>query len=99
MPKTPLGMDVYTAAMQRVEWAFDTFECIYVSFSAGKDSTVMLHLVMDEAVKRGRTAGVLFIDLEGQYKLTIEHAKTCYEMYEGFINHIGCACHFTSEIQ
>lgn len=42
----------------------------------------MLHLVMDEAIKRQRKVGLLFIDLEGQYKLTIEHIQACYEMYQ-----------------
>ena len=46
-----------------------------VSFSAGKDSTVMLYLVEEEARKRGRRFGVLLVDLEGQYRCTIEHAE------------------------
>ena len=75
MPKKPLGMDVLTAARQRVQWTFDNFERVYVSFSAGKDSTVMLYLVEEEARKRGRRFGVLLVDLEGQYRCTIEHAE------------------------
>lgn len=81
MPKRGLGYDVYTAAQQRIAWTFDTFPRIYVSFSGGKDSTVMLHMVMDEAIKRGRQVGILFIDLEGQYKLTIDHIQECYDLY------------------
>lgn len=81
MPKVGLGVDVLTAARERIAWTFDTFEKIYVSFSGGKDSTIMLHLVMDEAIKRDRMVGVLFVDLEGQYKLTIDHIQQCYEMY------------------
>lgn len=46
---------VLEAARERIAWAFDEFEKLYVSFSGGKDSTVMLHLVMDEAIKRDRT--------------------------------------------
>ena len=85
MPKIPLGIDVYQAAKERIEYTFDNFDKIYLSFSGGKDSTVMMHMVMDEAVKRGRTIGVLFVDLEGQYKLTIDHIKQCYDMYAGNI--------------
>ena len=55
---------------------------VIVNFSGGKDSTVMLHLVADEARKRGRRFGVLFVDLEGQYKLTIESVRRCLAMYE-----------------
>ena len=80
--KKYLDMNVYDAAVARVQWTFDNFERVYVSFSAGKDSTCMLHLVMAEAIKRGRTVGVLLIDLEGQYKKTIEHAQKMREMYK-----------------
>lgn len=81
MPKRRLGIDVLTAAQQRIEWTFDNFPRVYLSFSAGKDSTVMLHLVAAEARKRGRTFGLLLVDLEGQYRVTIEHAQRCYDMY------------------
>jgi predicted phosphoadenosine phosphosulfate sulfurtransferase len=81
MPKTRLGVDVLTAARQRIADTFDQFPRVYVSFSAGKDSTVMLHLVADEARRRGRSFGVLLVDLEGQYRLTIEHAEACLAEY------------------
>lgn len=81
MAKKLLGKNVYEAARERVAWAFDTFERLYVSFSGGKDSTVMLHLVMDEAIRRGRKVGVLFVDLEAQYKLTIDHVQAMYDLY------------------
>ena len=61
--KRMLGVSVLEAARQRIAWVFDNFPRIYLSFSGGKDSTVMLHLVMDEAIKRDRTIGVLFVDL------------------------------------
>jgi predicted phosphoadenosine phosphosulfate sulfurtransferase len=79
--KRPLGINVLQASRDRIAWAFDTFPRIYLSFSAGKDSTVMLHLVADEARKRGRRFGVLLVDLEGQYAITIAHALHCREMY------------------
>lgn len=73
--KRYLPYDVLTAARRRIEWTFDNFERIYLSYSAGKDSTVMLYLTAEEARKRGRRFGVLLVDLEGQYKLTIDHAR------------------------
>ncbi len=81
MLKNPSGKDVLTAARERISWTFDNFERIYLSFSAGKDSTIMLHLVADEARKRGRKVGCLIVDLEAQYKLTMEHAAKCMDMY------------------
>ena len=74
------------AAVERINYTFDNFEKVYLSFSAGKDSTVMLHLTADIARKRGRKFGVLLVDLEGQYKTTIDHALECVEMYEDLID-------------
>ena len=85
MAKIGLGINVLDAAKQRIEFVFDNFEKIYLSFSAGKDSTVMLHLVMAEAIKRNKKIGLLLIDLEGQYKLTIQHALEEFENYKNFI--------------
>jgi predicted phosphoadenosine phosphosulfate sulfurtransferase len=85
MPKQSLNFNVYEAAKQRISYSFDVCEKVYVSFSGGKDSTVMLHMVMEEAIKRGRKVGVLLIDLEGQYKLTIQHLENCYEIYKDHI--------------
>lgn len=75
MPKDYFDTDVLEAARERIRWTFDHFDRVYVSFSAGKDSTVMLHLVEDEARLRGRRFGVLLVDLEGQYEETIKHAE------------------------
>lgn len=83
--KVGLGVDVLTAALERIEWTFDRFPSVYVSFSGGKDSTVMLHLVAQVARRRERKFGLLFVDLEAQYKLTIEHVEKCYELYSDLI--------------
>jgi predicted phosphoadenosine phosphosulfate sulfurtransferase len=85
LSKVGLGISVLEAARQRIAWAFDTFPRLYVSFSGGKDSTVMLHLVADEAIKRNRKVGVMFLDLEGQYKLTIDHIQEMYDLYADYI--------------
>lgn len=90
MGKILLGIDVLTAARQRISYVFDNFPRIYVSFSGGKDSSVMLHLVMDEAIKRNRKVGVLFVDLEAQYKITIEHITEMYNLYADYIEPFWC---------
>ena len=86
MPKNYLKENVLIKAEERIKYVFDNFNKIIVSYSGGKDSTVMLHMVMDEAIKRKRKVAVMFIDLEGQYKLTIEHNKKCFEMYKDNID-------------
>lgn len=86
MAKIGLGFNVFEGAEERIKYTFDNFERIYLSFSAGKDSTVMLHMVMKEAIERKQKIGVMMIDLEGQYKLTIEHALECFDNYKEYID-------------
>lgn len=81
MGKCSIGVDVLTAARNRVCWAFDHFERMYISFSGGKDSTCLFHLVMEEATKRNRKVGVLFIDWECQFTETVKHVKNMLELY------------------
>lgn len=86
MPKIPLNKNVFEASIERTQFVFDNFERVYLSFSAGKDSTVMLHITMLEAKKRNQKIGLLIVDLEGQYKLTIDHMKECIKMYSEWID-------------
>ena len=80
--KRYLDKNVLVAAKERIAETFDHFEKVYVSFSGGKDSSVMLHLVMDEAIKRDRKVGVLVIDLEAQYTETIRHIEEMANLYK-----------------
>ena len=80
--KKYIGTNVLIETRKRISTIFDDFEKVYVSFSGGKDSSVTLHLVMDEAIKRDRKVGVLLIDLEAQYTETIIHSIEMYELYK-----------------
>ena len=88
--KEPIGITVLDAARQRISWTCDNFPRVYLSFSAGKDSTIMLHLVADEARKRGRKFGLMIVDLEAQYQLTMDHAQKCVAMYEDCADIFWC---------
>ncbi len=90
MAKLGLGINVHDESINRIKWTFDNFERIYLSFSAGKDSTVMLHLVAQEAQKRNKKIGLLLVDLEGQYKLTIDHALEMIEIYKDVLEVYWC---------
>jgi len=83
--KKPIGINVYQAAQNRMEYVFDFFPKIYVSFSGGKDSTVMLHMAAKEARKRGRKIGCMIIDLEAQYKRTVDHIQAMLDLYDDVI--------------
>ncbi|GAB4287237.1 MAG: phosphoadenosine phosphosulfate reductase [Ignavibacteriaceae bacterium] len=91
MAKIGLGINVLDAARQRINYTFDNFEKIYISFSGGKDSSVMVHLVMEESIKRNRKVGLLFIDLEAQYQYTIQHVKEIYDLYKDNIIPFWCS--------
>ncbi len=84
--KSYLDISVYEAAKERISYTFDNFEKIYLSFSGGKDSTVMLHLVAEEAKKRSQKFAVMIVDLEAQYSLTMEHIQNCVELYKDTID-------------
>ncbi len=79
--KTYLKQNVYDAANERIKMVFNEFEKVCVSFSAGKDSSVVLNLTLDYMRKHGikQKIGVLLIDLEGQYQETIQHAQRMFE--------------------
>ena len=84
--KVYTDISVYEASKDRICKVFDNFERIYVSFSGGKDSSVMSHLVLSEARKRNRKVGFLIIDLEAQYADTITHIEHMIEMYSDVID-------------
>ncbi|EJD4388386.1 phosphoadenosine phosphosulfate reductase family protein, partial [Escherichia coli] len=75
------GKVVLSAVIARIEWIFETFSSICLSFSGGKDSTVLFHLVADVARRKKRRFSVLFIDWEAQYQCTIAHILKMREMY------------------
>jgi len=83
--KKYIDKTVLEAAEIRIKYIFDNFEKIYLSFSGGKDSTIILHLAMKEAYARNRKIGILLIDFEAQYKHTMEHSAQMFEKYKSNI--------------
>lgn len=73
--KKYLDRNVYEAFRDRINFIFDDFECVYISVSGGKDSSVMVQLANEVAKERGRTFDVYFVDLEAQYSATMEHIE------------------------
>lgn len=71
--------NVHDAAKDRIRLIFRHFNRVCVAFSGGKDSTVTLHLALEVAREMGRgPVDALFIDLEGQYRATIEHVLSMF---------------------
>jgi putative uncharacterized protein ibrA len=64
--------DVLTAVRKRISLLFDMYDNISLSFSGGKDSTALFHLINAEAIKRNRKFILYFQDQEAEYQGTID---------------------------
>lgn len=75
-PRSYPGPNVMIAARARLAWLFREFPRIIVNLSGGKDSTLLLHLALDEAERQNRLPlPALFIDQETEWAATIEHVR------------------------
>lgn len=74
-------MNVYEAAMQRIEYLFNEFEQVIISFSGGKDSGVMMNLVLNYARETNQLykVGVYHMDYEAQYQMTTDYVTRTFE--------------------
>lgn len=81
MVREYLEQDVYEAAQERFHFLFKEFDNIYVSFSGGKDSGLLLHLVLDFQKKYypEKKIGVFHQDFEAQYTVTTEYIEKTFE--------------------
>lgn len=70
--KKYINKNVLEAARERISFIFDEFENVQVSVSGGKDSTVLLHLALQEGRLRNRPVEVFFLDQEAEYAGTIK---------------------------
>jgi predicted phosphoadenosine phosphosulfate sulfurtransferase len=82
------GLDVLQAARRRIAFVFDHFETVHVSISGGKDSTVLAHLALQEARRRGRKVGMFFLDEEVVYESTVKQIEYLMEMDPAHTNRL-----------
>jgi predicted phosphoadenosine phosphosulfate sulfurtransferase len=67
--------NVLEATEKRISFLFDNYDNISLSFSGGKDSTVLFHLLNEEAKKRNRKFILYFQDQEAEYQATIDFVE------------------------
>ncbi len=71
MSKKYRDTTVYEASVERFDFVFSNFDKVYVSFSGGKDSGVMLNMAIEAARRHNKLpVHVLLVDLEAQYRHT-----------------------------
>lgn len=73
--------NVYEAVQKRLKFIFEEFDNIFVSFSGGKDSGLLLNLTLDFQRKYypDKKIGVFHQDFEAQYSLTTEYVERTFE--------------------
>ena len=85
MVREYLQQNVYEALQSRLKFLFEEFDNIYISFSGGKDSGLLLNLTLDFRDKYypDKTVGVFHQDFEAQYTVTTEYIEQTFEKLEG----------------
>ncbi|MDE6947128.1 MAG: DUF3440 domain-containing protein [Anaeroplasmataceae bacterium] len=81
MKKKYLDLNVHDALLYRLNFIFEEFENIFVSFSGGKDSGLLLELVLafQKRFYPKRKIGVFHQDFEAQYNYTTKYVEETFE--------------------
>lgn len=81
MIKEYTDQNVYEALQERLKYIFEEFDNIFVSFSGGKDSGVLLNMTLDFQKKYypDKKIGVFYQDFEAQYSVTTEYVERTFE--------------------
>jgi predicted phosphoadenosine phosphosulfate sulfurtransferase len=89
--------NVYDASIERLDFLFDNFERIYLSFSGGKDSGVMLNLVLQYMKERGikRKIGIQIMDNEANYEASLDFMHRILQANEEYLEVYWCCMPIT----
>lgn len=89
--------NVYDATQDRLRFIFDNFERVYVSFSGGKDSGVLLNLALDyvKSHRIKQKIGVQIMDNEANYSHSLEFMKRILEANREHLDIYWCCLPIT----
>jgi predicted phosphoadenosine phosphosulfate sulfurtransferase len=89
-------MNVYLETQQRLKFLFEKFDNIYVSFSGGKDSGVLLNLCIDYIRQNNldRKIGVFHLDYEAQYTFTTNYVNEVLDNNQDILEVYRCCIPF-----
>jgi len=89
--------NVYHASIERLDFIFANFERIYLSFSGGKDSGVMLNLVLqymkDNNIKR--KLGIQIMDNEANYEYSLDFMNRILQENREYLEIYWCCMPIT----
>lgn len=89
--------NVYDAAVERIDFIFKNFEKVYLSFSGGKDSGVMLNLCLDYIKKHKikKKLGIQILDNEANYEYSLEFMRRILDENKEFLDIYWCCLPIT----
>lgn len=92
-----LGINVYESTNLRLDYVFNNFNKIYISFSGGKDSGVMLNMVMKYMEENNikKKVGLMILDNEANYEYSTEFMHRMMIKYKNKLDIYWCCLPIT----
>lgn len=97
MERVYKNVNVFDASVERLDFIFANFERIYLSFSGGKDSGVMLNMILDYMKSRGikKRIGVQIMDNEANYEMSMEFMRRMIDNNRDYLDVYWCCLPIT----